>query len=86
MVNVQPKNSEAAGSSKRIIAEATGVSYEEAGRMLTAAVNSVRDAITNGKRPKIMDKFVIEGGAALNGTIATNVPRIPRCPLWPPRC
>ncbi|MGA2713915.1 MAG: N-acetylmuramic acid 6-phosphate etherase [Bryobacteraceae bacterium] len=46
MVNVQPKNSKLLDRSKRIIAAATGVSYEEAGRMLTAAGNNVRDAIT----------------------------------------
>lgn len=45
MVNVQPKNSKLLDRSKRIIAEATGVSYEEAGRMLAAAGNNVRDAI-----------------------------------------
>ena len=46
MVNVQPKNSKLRDRSKRIIAAATGVSYEEAGRMLAAAGNNVRDAIT----------------------------------------
>jgi N-acetylmuramic acid 6-phosphate etherase len=46
MVNVQPKNSKLRDRSQRIIAEAAGVSYEEAGRMLTAAGDNVRDAIT----------------------------------------
>jgi N-acetylmuramic acid 6-phosphate etherase len=45
MVNVQPKNSKLLDRSKRIISEATGVSYEEAGRMLTEAGNNVRAAI-----------------------------------------
>lgn len=45
MVNVQPKNSKLLDRSKRIIAEVTGVSYEDAGRMLAAADNNVRDAI-----------------------------------------
>lgn len=45
MVNVQPKNSKLRDRSKRIIAEAAGVSYEEAGRMLTAAGDNVRNAI-----------------------------------------
>jgi N-acetylmuramic acid 6-phosphate etherase len=45
MVNVQPKNSKLLDRSKRIISETTGVSYEEAGRMLTEAGNSVRAAI-----------------------------------------
>lgn len=53
MVNVQPKNSKLLDRSKRIISEATGVSYEAAGRMLTEAGNNVRAAIevweTQGK-------------------------------------
>jgi N-acetylmuramic acid 6-phosphate etherase len=45
MVNVQPKNSKLLDRSKRIVSEVAGVSYEEAGRMLTEAGNSVRAAI-----------------------------------------
>jgi N-acetylmuramic acid 6-phosphate etherase len=45
MVNVQPKNSKLLDRSKRIVADATGVSFEEAQRMLAAAGNNVRDAI-----------------------------------------
>jgi N-acetylmuramic acid 6-phosphate etherase len=45
MVNVQPKNSKLLDRSKRIIAEATGASYEDAGRMLANAGNNVRRAI-----------------------------------------
>ena len=45
MVNVQPKNSKLLDRSKRIISAATGVSYEDAGRMLAAAGNNVRAAI-----------------------------------------
>jgi N-acetylmuramic acid 6-phosphate etherase len=45
MVNVQPKNSKLLDRSKRIIAEATGVSYDEAGSMLAKAGNNVRAAI-----------------------------------------
>ena len=52
MVNVQPKNSKLRDRSKRIIAEAAGVSYEEAGRMLTAAGDSVRDAIATWEKTK----------------------------------
>jgi N-acetylmuramic acid 6-phosphate etherase len=52
MVNVQPKNSKLRDRSKRIIAEAAGVSYEEAGRMLTAAGDSVRDAIADWEKTK----------------------------------
>jgi N-acetylmuramic acid 6-phosphate etherase len=46
MVNVQPKNTKLLDRSKRIISLATGVSYDEAGRMLAAAGNNVRAAIT----------------------------------------
>jgi N-acetylmuramic acid 6-phosphate etherase len=52
MVNVQPKNSKLRDRSKRIIAEAAGVSYEEAGRMLTAAGDNVREAITAWEKTK----------------------------------
>jgi N-acetylmuramic acid 6-phosphate etherase len=45
MVNVQPKNSKLLDRSKRIIAAATGASYDDAGRMLTEAGNNVRAAI-----------------------------------------
>jgi N-acetylmuramic acid 6-phosphate etherase len=45
MVNVQPKNSKLLDRSKRIIAEATGASCEDAGRMLAEAGNNVRRAI-----------------------------------------
>ncbi|HTA44687.1 MAG TPA: N-acetylmuramic acid 6-phosphate etherase [Bryobacteraceae bacterium] len=45
MVNVQPKNSKLLDRSKRIIAAITGASYVDAGRMLAAAGNSVRNAI-----------------------------------------
>jgi N-acetylmuramic acid 6-phosphate etherase len=45
MVNVQPKNSKLLARSLRIIADATGVNAEEAGRMLKAAGNNVREAI-----------------------------------------
>jgi N-acetylmuramic acid 6-phosphate etherase len=45
MVNVQPKNSKLLDRSIRIIAEVTGASYEQAGRMLAEADNDVRAAI-----------------------------------------
>jgi N-acetylmuramic acid 6-phosphate etherase len=45
MVNVQPKNSKLRDRAQRIIRTATGASYEEAGRMLTAAGDDVRAAI-----------------------------------------
>jgi N-acetylmuramic acid 6-phosphate etherase len=47
MVNVQPKNSKLLDRSKRIISAATGASYDDAGRMLAEAGNSVRAAIDN---------------------------------------
>lgn len=50
MVNVQPKNAKLLDRSKRIIAEATGVSYEDAGSMLAEAGNNVRTAIENWEK------------------------------------
>jgi N-acetylmuramic acid 6-phosphate etherase len=45
MVNVQPKNSKLRDRSVRIIAAATGVSYDDAERMLASAGDNVRAAI-----------------------------------------
>jgi N-acetylmuramic acid 6-phosphate etherase len=45
MVNVQPKNRKLADRARRIVAEASGVSYERAGELLEAAGGSVRTAI-----------------------------------------
>jgi N-acetylmuramic acid 6-phosphate etherase len=52
MVNVQPKNSKLLDRSKRIIAEATGASYDEAGEMLAKAGNNVRAAIDSWQEAK----------------------------------
>jgi N-acetylmuramic acid 6-phosphate etherase len=52
MVNVQPKNEKLRDRSIRIIAEAAAVSYEEAGRMLAAAGNNVREAINSRGKTK----------------------------------
>lgn len=52
MINVQPKNAKLLDRSKRIIAEAAGVSYDEAGRLLAAAGNNVREAIRKRKEPE----------------------------------
>jgi N-acetylmuramic acid 6-phosphate etherase len=52
MVNVQPKNSKLRDRARRIIGAATGVSYEEAGRMLAASGNNVRAAITRWEENK----------------------------------
>lgn len=49
MVNVQPKNSKLIDRARRIIARATGVSYEAAAESLRAAGDSVRVAIIMGK-------------------------------------
>jgi N-acetylmuramic acid 6-phosphate etherase len=56
MVNVQPKNSKLLDRSKRIIAAATGESYEDAGRMLAEAGNNVRAAIDNWEAAQNMKK------------------------------
>jgi len=45
MVNVQPKNEKLRDRAKRIISEASGVSYDKAGELLIAAGNNVRAAI-----------------------------------------
>lgn len=50
MVNVQPKNAKLLERAKRIIAEVTGISYEEAGRRLSEAGGDVRVAIEGLKR------------------------------------
>jgi N-acetylmuramic acid 6-phosphate etherase len=50
MVNVEPKNEKLRDRARRIISEATGISYEEAGEKLTQAGNSVRKAIEMVKK------------------------------------
>jgi N-acetylmuramic acid 6-phosphate etherase len=50
MVNVQPKNAKLLERAKRIIAEVTGISYEEAGRKLLEANGDVRAAIEGLKQ------------------------------------
>jgi N-acetylmuramic acid 6-phosphate etherase len=50
MVNVQPKNSKLLDRAKRIVSEATGVTYDDAGRLLESADNNVRAAITGKAR------------------------------------
>jgi N-acetylmuramic acid 6-phosphate etherase len=49
MVNVQPKNVKLLDRARRIVAQATGVSYEGAGELLTAGGKNVRVAILMGK-------------------------------------
>lgn len=50
MVNVQPKNSKLLDRSLRIISEATGVSHDEARRMLAGSDNNVRKAIEDWEK------------------------------------
>lgn len=52
MVNVQPKNTKLLDRATRIVAAATGASYEQAGRMLAQAGNNVRAAITHWETTK----------------------------------
>lgn len=49
MVNVQPTNTKLMDRARRIIVQATGVSYERAGELLEQAGKSVRTAILMGK-------------------------------------
>jgi N-acetylmuramic acid 6-phosphate etherase len=49
MVNVQPKNSKLIDRARRIVARATGATYERSGELLAASGNSVRTAIVMGK-------------------------------------
>src|SRR5437868_5047033 len=66
MVNVQPKNSKLIDRARRIIARATGATYEQAGDLLAAAGNSVRTAIVMGKlglsREHADDRLAKAGG------------------------
>jgi N-acetylmuramic acid 6-phosphate etherase len=50
MVNVQPKNNKLIDRAKRIIAQATGVTYERAGELLAQSGNNVRAAILIGRK------------------------------------
>jgi N-acetylmuramic acid 6-phosphate etherase len=45
MVNVQPKNAKLLDRARRIVASATGLSYEDAGKALEASGNHVKTAI-----------------------------------------
>lgn len=49
MVNVQPKNTKLVDRARRILMQATGVTYERAAELLAASGNSVRAAILMGK-------------------------------------
>jgi N-acetylmuramic acid 6-phosphate etherase len=66
MVNVQPKNSKLIDRARRIVARASGATYEQAGDLLAAAGNSVRTAIVMGKlglsREQADDRLAKAGG------------------------
>jgi N-acetylmuramic acid 6-phosphate etherase len=49
MVNMQPKNSKLRDRARRIIAQATGITYDAAGDLLTAAGDNVAPAIVMAK-------------------------------------
>jgi N-acetylmuramic acid 6-phosphate etherase len=49
MVNVEPRNSKLEDRARRIIAESTGVSYEQAGQLLKQAGGNVKVAIVMAK-------------------------------------
>ncbi len=74
MVNVQPKNTKLQDRARRIVAQATGVSYERAGELLEAGGNHVRIAIlmakTGAGREQAEYRLAAAGGSltrALNG-------------------
>jgi N-acetylmuramic acid 6-phosphate etherase len=56
MVNVQPKNSKLRDRAIRIVAAATGASYEKAAEMLKAAGNNVRLAIDKAATDKTTEE------------------------------
>ena len=66
MVNVQPKNTKLVDRARRIVAQASGVSYERAGQLLDVAGNSVRTAILMAKtglgRPEAEQRLSESGG------------------------
>ena len=66
MVNVQPKNSKLIDRAQRIIAAATGLSYDQAGEALAAAGRDVKTAIVMTKagctREEALDRLKTAGG------------------------
>jgi N-acetylmuramic acid 6-phosphate etherase len=74
MVNVQPKNSKLVDRAQRIIAQAAGVTYEQAGVLLASGGNHVRVAIlmakTGAGREQAEHRLAAAGGSltrALHG-------------------
>jgi N-acetylmuramic acid 6-phosphate etherase len=69
MINVQPKNSKLTDRARRIIARAAGVSYEQAGEMLTASGESVRTAIVmarTGRSREEAERRLAEAGGRIS--------------------
>jgi N-acetylmuramic acid 6-phosphate etherase len=66
MVNVQPKNSKLVDRAQRIIASATGLSYDKAGEALIAAGRDVKTAIVmvraGGSREEAQARLAAAGG------------------------
>ena len=66
MVNVQPKNSKLEDRAQRIIAAATGLSYDKAGEALIAAGRDVKTAIvmarSGGSREEAQARLAAAGG------------------------
>jgi N-acetylmuramic acid 6-phosphate etherase len=56
MINVQPKNSKLRDRARRIVSAATGVSYDDAGRLLVDAGDNVREAIRQWEAAKGPEK------------------------------
>jgi len=75
MVNVQPKNSKLVDRAQRIIASATGLSYDQAGEALIAAGRDVKTAIVMARsgcsREEARSRLAAAGGritgALING-------------------
>ena len=69
MVNVEPKNSKLEDRARRIISESTGVSYEDAVRLLRDSGGSVKTAIVMARLS--FDRAQAEARlAAANGRIS----------------
>jgi N-acetylmuramic acid 6-phosphate etherase len=70
MVNVQPKNEKLVDRARRIIAEAAGVEYAEAARLLEASGRSVKTAIVMARR-SVSKERAEQLLAAAGGRIST---------------
>jgi len=69
MVNVQPKNSKLLARARRIVTQATGISYDAAADLLADAGDSVRTAIVMGKMGvdrQAAEKRLAESGGSVS--------------------